>query len=47
MYIHTLEGVNAGLIILDLKLKIDYRIISIYRSFNPPGGETQRAITFF
>ena len=38
----ALEGVNAGLIILDLKLKIDYRIISIYRSFNPPGVETQR-----
>ena len=28
----ALEGVNAGLIILDLKLKIDYRIISEFIS---------------
>ena len=38
----ALEGINSGLIIIDLKLKEDYRIISICRSFNPPGGETQR-----
>ena len=37
-----LEGRNAGLIVIDIKLEETYRIINLYRSFNPPGGETQR-----
>ena len=40
----TLEDKNAGLIIVDIKLKHNYRIINVYRSFNPPGGITQRAM---
>ena len=33
-----LEGVNNGLVIIDLILKTNYRIINLYRSFNPPNS---------
>ena len=38
----TQEGKNSGLVIVDIKLKHDYRIINMYQLFNPPAGETQR-----
>ncbi len=39
---NDLEGTNSGVMIIDIMLKHKYRIINVYRSFNPPGGETQR-----
>ena len=36
------EGINRGLIVLDVKLKSSYMIIGVYRIFNPPGVTTQR-----
>ena len=33
-----LEGLNNGLIIIDVHLKSKYRIIGVYRVFNPPGA---------
>ena len=38
-----LEGINSGMIVLDLDLQKKYRMIGIYRVFNPPGATTQRA----
>ena len=37
-----LEGANNGLIVIDVKLKFNYRIIGVYRIFNPQAGITQR-----
>ena len=37
-----LEGLNNGLIIIDVLLKSKYRIFGVYRVFNPPGAITQR-----
>ena len=37
----NLEGRNNGLNILDVQLKSRYRIIALYRIFNPPGIVTQ------
>ena len=33
---YTLEGENTGIIIIDTYGEIEYRIINLYRSFNPP-----------
>ena len=38
-----LEGQNNGLIIIDVQLKSCFRIIGLYRVFNPPGIITQHA----
>ena len=37
-----LEDSNAGLVILDLDLNIKYRLINLYRLFNPLGGISQK-----
>ena len=39
---HNLEGVDSGLIIIDLHLKKEYRLINLYRVFNPVNNMTQR-----
>ena len=39
---NELEGLNNGLVIIDLNLKINYRLINVYRIFNPTDGRTQR-----
>ena len=36
-----LEGANSGLVLLDLNHECQYKIINVYRVFNPPGGQTQ------
>ena len=33
-----LEGVDSHLIVVDIRAKSDFRIINIYRCFNPQGG---------
>ena len=38
-----LEGVNSGLVIVDVKLKSLVRIIGVYRVFSPPGEVSQHA----
>ena len=38
-----LEGLNNGLVIVDVKLQIPFRIICVYRVFNPPGNFTQHS----
>ena len=37
-----LELRNNGMIILDIKMKSKYRLINLYRSFNPTDGSSQR-----
>ena len=37
-----LEGMNKGLVIVDIDLECKYWIINVYRVFNPPGGTTQK-----
>ena len=36
-----LEGVNNGLVIIDFKSLKNYRLINLYRVFNPQNGRTQ------
>ena len=36
-----IKGLNRGLIIQDIDLEEKYRIINLYRIFNPPGGTSQ------
>ena len=36
-----LEGNNSNIIVIDLDLKLKYRIINLYRSFNPPNNLNQ------
>ena len=38
-----LETVDTSVVIVDVNLVVDYRIINVYRSFNPPHGLTQKA----
>ena len=33
-----LEQRNRGMLIIDINMKHKYRLINVYRSFNPPGG---------
>ena len=35
-----LEGLNNGLVIADLNLRRKYRLINVFRMFNPPDGRT-------
>ena len=37
-----LEGKNSGLIIIDINVQTKYRLINIYRAFNPTNGMTQK-----
>ena len=37
-----LEGQNNGIIIIDVDLKKKYRILNLYRVFNPTDGRSQR-----
>ena len=37
-----LELRNNGMIILDINMKSKYRLINLYRSFNPTDGRSQR-----
>ena len=39
-----LELRNNGMIILDINMKSKYRLINLYRSFNPTDGSSQRDI---
>ena len=39
---YTLEGENTGIVIIDTFGEIEYRIINLYRSFNPPLNLTPR-----
>ena len=39
---YTLEGENTGIVIIDTYGQIEYRIINLYRSFNPPLNLTPR-----
>ena len=41
---YELEGVNAHLIIIDIKAERNLRIINIYRTFSPQGGVGARAM---
>ena len=36
-----LEGIDSHLVIIDVNLSKKYRIVNIYRTFNPPTNETQ------
>ena len=36
-----LEGINCGLVIIDVHLKSTVRLIGVYRVFNPPGNVSQ------
>ena len=36
-----LEGLDSGLVIIDLQLQTCTRLIGVYRIFNPPGNVTQ------
>ena len=36
-----LEGVDSHLAIIDVNMLKSYRIINVYRTFNPPNNETQ------
>ena len=38
---NELEGTNNGLVIIDLDLESQYRLINVNRVFNPLGGVTQ------
>ena len=38
----TLEGENTGIVIIDTSGHFEYRIINLYRSFNPPLNFTPR-----
>ena len=40
----NLEGKNSGIMVVDINLTHKYRLINVYRSFNPPGTETQKEI---
>ena len=33
---NDLEEVDSSVVIIDVNMKTDYRIINVYRSFNPP-----------
>ena len=33
-----LEGINNGMTIMDIELKKSFRLINLYRSFNPTNG---------
>ena len=37
---NDLEGMNNGLKILDLDLSRNYRLINVYRVFDPPGRDS-------
>ena len=37
-----LEEIDTSLIIIDVNSVINYRLINVYRSFNPPNGKTQK-----
>ena len=39
---NELEGENSGLIIIDIDGKSKYRIINVYRIFNPMNEETEK-----
>ena len=37
-----LEEIDTSLIIIDVNSVVNYRLINVYRSFNPPNGKTQK-----
>ena len=37
-----LEEIDTSLIIIDVNSVTNYRLINVYRSFNPPNGKTQK-----
>ena len=39
---NDLEEVDSSVVIIDVNMKTDYRIINVYRSFNPPNNVTQK-----
>ena len=39
---NDLEIVDTSVIIIDVNSDLNYRIINVYRSFNPPNGITQK-----
>ena len=38
----NLEGVDKGLVILDINLGMQYRLVNVYRVINPTNGVNQR-----
>ena len=43
---NELEGIDSGLVIVDLELSSKVRIIGVYRVFNPHGQISQHAFYF-
>ena len=40
--LYTLEDLNSGVVMINIFGKTEYRIINIYRSFNPPNNLTPK-----